>query len=177
MRVIEGCVRVQDDSLLKEYYTIIDIVKDFDKNLLTVKGWGVTLSLAGLGIGFQYQHSGLFIVAAISSLSFWAIEGVIKRHQMRYYVRMREIEFLRSRKESDADSSFSPLIDWSWHLAPKYFEGELQGNPSPPERYSSTPSYRLAWVLPHVFLPHLITVVAGCILFLLSITGKLNIPL
>lgn len=73
---------MQDDSLLKEYYTIIDIVKDFDKNLLTVKGWGVTLSLAGLGIGFQYQHSGLFIVAAISSLSFWAIEGVIKRHQI-----------------------------------------------------------------------------------------------
>ena len=168
---------MQDDSLLKEYYTIIDIVKEFDKNLLTVKGWGVTLSLAGLGIGFQYQHSGLFIVAAISSLSFWAIEGVIKQHQMRYYVRMREIEFLRSKEVSDADSPYSPLIDWSWSQAPGYFNGKSQENPSPPTLYGSTLSYKLAWMFPHVFLPHLITVIAGCVLFLLSITGKLDIPL
>jgi hypothetical protein len=168
---------LQDDSLTKEYYTIVDIVKEFDRNLLTVKGWGVTLSLAGLGIGFQYQHYGLFIVAAISSLSFWAIEGVIKRHQMRYYVRMREIEFIKSMKEEDADNSSSPSIDWSWTLAPKYFEGKLDGKPAPPERYTSTKSYRYAWMLPHVFLPHLITVVAGCILFLLAIIRIIKMPL
>jgi hypothetical protein len=168
---------LQDDSLTKEYYTIVDIVKEFDRNLLTVKGWGVTLSLAGLGIGFQYQHYGLFIVAAISSLSFWAIEGVIKRHQMRYYVRMREIEFIKFRKEEDAENFSSPSIDWSWTLAPEYFEGKRLGKPSSPERYTSTKSYRYAWMFPHVFLPHLITVVAGCILFLLAITGTLNMPL
>ncbi|MGB8645105.1 MAG: hypothetical protein WCF84_07700 [Anaerolineae bacterium] len=50
-----------DDSLLKEYYAILDLVKDYDKNLLTIKGWAVTLSLAALGLGFQYRHYGFFI--------------------------------------------------------------------------------------------------------------------
>jgi hypothetical protein len=32
--------------------SLTDIVKDFDQRLLTIKGWGVTLSLASLGLGF-----------------------------------------------------------------------------------------------------------------------------
>jgi hypothetical protein len=40
---------MSEDFLAKEYFALEDIVKDFDKRLFTVKGWGVTLSLAALG--------------------------------------------------------------------------------------------------------------------------------
>jgi hypothetical protein len=42
-----------EERLLKEYYEIVRIVGEFDGRLMTVKGWGVTLSLAALGWGFQ----------------------------------------------------------------------------------------------------------------------------
>src|SRR5215212_8537721 len=67
-------------NLLREYYQVFQTVNEFDKQLLTVKGWGVTLSLAALAWGFQYAHYGLFLVAALSGLAFWLNEGVMKRH-------------------------------------------------------------------------------------------------
>jgi len=44
------------EGLSTEYYKIVGAVSDFDKNLLTVKGWGVTLGLAAIAWGFQNQH-------------------------------------------------------------------------------------------------------------------------
>ena len=84
-----------DDPELQEYFVLIRNVSEFDQRLLTVKSWGVTLSLAALGFGFQFGSYGMFLVAAASSLAFWSLEGVMKRHQMRYYPRMREIEVNR----------------------------------------------------------------------------------
>src|ERR1700730_40333 len=81
---------MSEDFLMKEYFTLQDIVKDFDQRLITVKGWGVTLSLAALGFGFQFQHYGFFLIAAVSGIGFWAIEVAIKRHQTRFYIRIRE---------------------------------------------------------------------------------------
>src|SRR5690349_9417546 len=78
------------DDLMTEYYRI----SGFDQRLLTVKSWGVTFSLATLGLGFQQDHYGLFLVAAAGGLAFWLIEGSIKLHQMRYYPRMGDIEVL-----------------------------------------------------------------------------------
>lgn len=48
----ESMKRLHDD-LHTEYTKLLDIVNGFDQRLLTVKGWGVTLSLASLGLGFQ----------------------------------------------------------------------------------------------------------------------------
>ncbi len=58
-------------------------VADFDQRLLTVKGWGVTLSLPALGLGFRYRVYGFFLIAAAGSLAFWVIEHAAMRHQMR----------------------------------------------------------------------------------------------
>src|SRR5438309_8985306 len=103
-----------EDFLSKEYFALVDIVKDFDQRLLTIKGWGVTLSLAALGFGFQYQHYGLFLVAAISAFTFWAIESMTKKHQMRHYVRIREIEVLALELKSGTLSDIlTPQINWS----------------------------------------------------------------
>jgi len=92
---------INEQALLREYYEILKIVGEFDGRLMTVKGWGVTLSLAALAWGFQYSHYGLFLVASLSGLGFWLIEGAMKRHQMRFYLRMREIEVLQYQQGTD----------------------------------------------------------------------------
>jgi hypothetical protein len=161
-----------DDFLSKEYFALVDIVKDFDQRLLTVKGWGVTLSLAALGLGFQYSHYGLFLVAAISAIGFWSIEAVTKIFQMRHYVRMREIEVRRA--ELALTDIPTPQIDWSWQIAAYYFKGEYTGAPPHPNRYGYSSFNIRTWFYPHVFLPHAISLVAGGILFVLGITGSLH---
>ena len=42
-------------------------------------------------MGFQYAHNGHFLVA-LSGLGLWIIEAILKRHQIRFYLRMRDIE-------------------------------------------------------------------------------------
>ena len=49
---------MSDDAELQEYFSLVKSVANFDQRLLTVKSWGVTLSLVALGLGFQYQMSG-----------------------------------------------------------------------------------------------------------------------
>ena len=82
-----GLDRLHDD-LQAEYAKLVDIVTGYDQRLLTIKGWGVTLSLASLGFGFQQGHYGLFLVAAASGLAFWAVEATTKIHQIHYYPRL-----------------------------------------------------------------------------------------
>ena len=62
------------NDLQVEYGKLVDIVTSYDQRLLTIKGWGVTLSLASLGLGFQQNHYGLFLVAAASGFAFWLLE-------------------------------------------------------------------------------------------------------
>jgi len=160
----------------QEYFALVKVVGDFDQRLITIKGWGVTLSLAALGLGFQYRAYGFFLVAAASSLAFWLIEGTVKRHQMRHYPRMREIEvnhYISTGESTRAISS--PRIDWSWQQAEKILRGKRAGAAVSPS--GSTLGYRLSWGLPHVFLPHVITFAVGAALFVLGFTGCLGFPL
>jgi hypothetical protein len=161
------------EALLKEYYEILKIVGDFDGRLMTVKGWGVTLSLAALGLGFQYGRYGLFLVASLSGLGFWLIEGVMKRHQMRYYLRMREIEVLQYQRMTRDDIKIfsSPRIDSSWSFAGGLYEGKQKGDYRPMAIRSSRSSYRFAWFLPNVFLPHAVSVFAGLALIFCAVRG------
>lgn len=167
-------------ELSMEYYKLFDIVNEFDKRLLTVKSWGLTFSLGALALGFQEKHYGLFLVACISSIAFWFIEGVFKKHQMRFYVRMREIEVinfeLSKSKLSDGTIISTPQIDWSWKNAPDYFKGAISTSLSP-ERYGqdSYYFYVLTWFFPHIYLPHVITAVTGGVLFMLGAYGKISI--
>jgi hypothetical protein len=163
-----------EEALLREYYEILKIVGDFDGGLLTVKGWGVTLSLAALSLGFQQSHYGLFLVASLSGLGFWLIEGIMKRHQMRYYLRMREIELLQYQRviQDDARIFSSPRIDSSWSFAGGLYEGKQKGFAPPVVARGPENSYRLAWFFPHVFLPHIVSVLAGLALLGYGINGS-----
>jgi hypothetical protein len=96
-RATEANLERLHGDLQVEYSRLDDIISEFDQRLLTIKGWGVTLSLASLGLGFQQNHYGLFLVAAASGLAFWIVEATTKWHQMRYYPRMRDYRVHRLR--------------------------------------------------------------------------------
>jgi uncharacterized membrane protein len=138
-----------DCTALKEYFEILSIVADFDQRLLTIKSWGITFSLATLALGVQKRHRGLLLVATLSSLSFWALEGTTKGHQMRYYPRMREIEVACA-------GQGGPRIDTSWSeaLSPP---SRLDQSPSAPTSRRLGREYWLRWFFPAVMIPHVFT--------------------
>jgi hypothetical protein len=94
---------------------------------------------------------------------------------------MREIEVISSALSGielpDGSQVSTPLIDWSWEKATESFKGNEQKKWSPPERYKKKATFALTWLLPHVFLPHIITVVIGGILFILGVLHVLKMPL
>jgi hypothetical protein len=158
----------------EEYFALLKAVAEFDQRLLTVKGWGVTLSLAALGFGFQYRAYGLFLVAAVSGVAFWIIEHAAKRHQMRHYVRMREIEAARYQRADPADKATSaPRIDWSWERARDVLDGRAAEADRAVSPRGENPWHARAWWLPHVMLPHALTLAAGALLFALGVADLL----
>jgi hypothetical protein len=145
----------------------------------------VTVSLASIGLAFQQQHYGLFLVAAITGIAFWGVEAVTKVHQMRFYPRMRAIEVICYRRfsvQSDDGTVSSPLIDWSWKVGPESFDRTSGFDPDRPERVPVTVRGRSSSVrqlartiwFPHVALPHVISLAAGLILFGLGASGHLH---
>ena len=163
-----------DDFEQEEYFALVKAVNDCDQRLITIKGWGVTLSLVALGLGFQYRAYGFFLIAAASGLAFWIIEGAVKRHQMRHYPRMREIEVNRYVADGRSATS-SPRMDFSWQHAAALlggWEAHAQADTNVTPR-TSTPVYSLTWVLPHVAFPHAITFAIGTALFLLGVCDRL----
>ena len=173
-------------ELLTEYYKIFDTINDFDKRLLTIKGWGVTMSLAALGMACKEKNYWIFLVAVVSSLAFWILEYLTKLHQMRYYVRMREIECVKYQisgyKDGKKPKISSPQIDWSWANAKAFFTGIGYRYCSKPEfsgdhHYTDNiPNYYIMWIFPHVSLPHCITFISGLIGFFIFHSGKYHWP-
>ena len=160
---------MHDEPELQEYFALVKIVSEFDQRLLTIKGWGVTLSLVALGLGFQYQSYGMFLVAAASSFAFWGLEGAMKRHQMRYYPRMRQIEINRSSRTSEEERHLSaPLIDWSFTEANDLLRGELSKIDYIPQPIGENKWYTRTWLLPPVWIPHAITFFIAITLFVLA---------
>lgn len=159
------------EDLTKEYFTLVDIVTGFDGRVMTVKGWSVTLSLAGLGLGFQQGHFAIFALAAATALSFWIIEGQMKTQQWRYYSRMRDIEIAQyhlNRITLPSLGQFSALrIDQQWgykgNLPDWRNDAPWRRKPKEIRRFLYKP-----YLAPHVFLPHAVAVVVGLALFVAS---------
>jgi hypothetical protein len=139
---------------------------------MLVKGWSVTLSLAGLGLGFQQQHHALFALAAGTALAFWYIDVLLKGFQLRYYARMRDIEYAAYRINAvplkGLDRHSAPRIDMSW----AYRGQDKDWRTNPPERRSPDDIrrlLRLRYVMPQVLLPHAVAVVVGTGLFVAAL--------
>lgn len=162
------------DDLQTEYWRLLAVVDGFDQRLVTVKSWGVTGSLASLGLGFQQRHYGLFLVAALSAAAFWLLEALTKGHQMRYYPRIREIEVAAFAlyRVSTADGEYwSPGIDSSWTEA---FSEDASAGPMPRERAYTGAGDAVRHILlkPHVALPHVFVAALGLCLFALGLAGS-----
>ena len=94
---------------------------------------------------------------------------------MRYYYRMREIEVLRyeRNKEKEPEVISSPLIDYSWSYAGLVYRG-INQEFRPSLNRGPRKSYQRVWFFPHVLLPHILSVIAGLILFSLGRLGFLG---
>lgn len=162
-------------DLAAEYAALTRIVGEYDGRLVTVKGWSVTVTVAGLGLGFQQQHAALFALSTLSGLSFWAVESLIKRHQVRYYPRMRQIEAWSARVAAGGFSA--PRIDWAWTAA---------GSATPTARMAQPPAEltdeqirrmcRHVALLPHVLVPGVPAALVGALLSVLVAVGALGLP-
>lgn len=168
-------------ALAAEYAALVRTVSEFDGRLLTVKSWSVTLSLAGLGLGFQQQHYALFALAAATGAAFWLIEAMTKRHQVRYYPRMRQIEAWSAAgsdlRLGDVPVS-APRIDAAWTAAGR--ADPAAALRERPRELTSDEIRRLrrhVALLPHVFVPSAFAVVLGLVLTALAATGVLDVPL
>jgi hypothetical protein len=166
---------------------------------MTIKGWSVTLSLAALGFGFKEQSYALFALAAATGLAFWFIDVLMKRYQLRYYARMRDIERamfeLNRVRLSDGRLISAPRIDMTWPFSGKRKrvmedqEGNKPNKPKkpkewkeddwrdePPERRSPEKVRELLrrplW-MPQVAFPHVAAVLLGTALFIAALA---NVP-
>ena len=172
-------------DLLQEYYAILEVVSGFDQRVMTIKGWSVTLSLAALGLGFQQGHYALFALGAVTAMGFWFIDATTKRHQLRYYARMRDIELAtynlnhvtleavdpKHEYQIPLGAVSAPRIDMYWSF-PK---GKLPDwRTDVPWRRTPAELQRMlrrAFWMPHVLLPHAVAIALGALLFVAALFG------
>ncbi len=155
-------------DLNAEYGALLKLVSEFDARLVTIKSWSITVSLAGIGLGFQQGHYALFALASGAATCFWLIESINKRHQIRYYPRMREIETIAAELNPlllGGKLVSSPQVDWKWE---KFSSSELP-QMRPDDDFAKL--LRRVPFLPHVLVPAVVIVIAGAILFLLGAGG------
>jgi hypothetical protein len=161
-------------DLGREYYALLDIVTGYDQRQMTIKGWSVTLSLAALLLGFQEGHYALFGLAAATAAAFWTMDVLLKRHQVRYYPRMRDIEvtaFALNRVPVEGMGEVSaPRVDLAWGYTGR--PGSPDVRVEPPERRGAQEVRRLLrspfWMA-HVMLPHVLAVALGTALFVAAL--------
>lgn len=84
-------------AIQAEYLKLQDIIESFDARALQIKGWSVTLSLAGLVAAFANKDAAqarmvIILLAVMSAICFWAIEFIWKCHQWALLARVEEIE-------------------------------------------------------------------------------------
>lgn len=164
-------------DLAREYYALLDVVSAYDGRVVVVKGWSVTLSLAALGLGFQFEHYALFALGAATALGFWYLDALLKGHQMRSYSRMRDIEvaaYELNRVELPGLGAVSaPRIDMTWGFTGRAQDGDWRTDA--PERRTAQDVRRMLrrrYVMPHVLLPHLVAVVLGSALFVAALGDR-----
>lgn len=80
------------DLLKSEYVMLQEFYEDIDHRGLTIKGWCVTVAVAGIGAGVAYQSSILFLAVTITALLFWYLEGYWRGLSFFFSRRILEIE-------------------------------------------------------------------------------------
>lgn len=146
----------QKQQLLQaEYFHLHASIEKFDERALTIKGWSVTVSMAGIAAAFLEKAAVLLLLAGLAALLFWLIEGLWKAFQHAHYRRIRQIERYFA-GAWPAQKKIAVLhITGSWHYS-----------------WSTNKSgtlWRILFSRPHVYLPHAVVAFGGLLLWVLNL--------
>ncbi len=99
------------DLAVQEYFHLSSILESYDEKILTIKGWGVTVSLVLLGTAVLRKSRPTLLVSGLGAVAFWLLEayyGIIARAHAD-----RVVELERSLRTGSAAVP-SPAIYSSW---------------------------------------------------------------
>jgi hypothetical protein len=129
----------QKDEFLKDEYLLLQgFYEDFDHRALTIKGWSVTVAVAGLAVGFEKSSPAIWALAGIAAAMFWIIDGKWRMSQYANHKRIKEIE---AHFRNKSGSGIVPL---------QAFERWWSG-------YEEQSLHKVLWY-PVVMLPHALAV-------------------
>jgi len=85
------------ELLRDEYMKLQDVVEQFDERALQIKGWSVTVSLAGMAAAIVADIDAgdkalAFFLAGVGAAAFWLIEFFWKCFQWTFFHRIDQIE-------------------------------------------------------------------------------------
>jgi hypothetical protein len=146
------------DLLKAEYLHLQNVVVSYDGQLLTIKAWSVTASLAGLAAAFSTHSVWLLVLSLISSVLFWITEALWKAFQHAYYGRINELESDFTLDEQ----TLAPMQTW------KRWNEDFPAKVSFKETCE-----RLKWL--HVLLPHGFVAGVSLLLLILVAAGRLHL--
>jgi len=136
-------------ALQAEYLQLQKTIEDFDSRALTIKAWSVSFSLVAVAGAFVSNSDVVLLVASLSALLFWLLEGTWKGFQYAYYRRSKSIE-AHFRGDVSLPAPFQIGTTWS----ASWREGGVR---------------RIAWILtwPQVAMPHLAVCILALAIFVL----------
>ena len=143
-------------ELLNNEYTMLQqFYQDIDNRGLTIKGWSVTVSLAGIGAGLLYS-GWIFLGVMGAALLFWYLEG--------YW---RGLSFFFSRRILAIEAA---IREGTWkEMDP------LQIYHAWDEAYQVSGDQTFRYMLKRPSLwPHVLVAIISLLLFILAITGIIN---
>ena len=141
----------QTGLLAQEYQQLQTAWRETGARMVTIKAWSVTFSAAGLGLAYSQAAPAFFLIASLSALVFWLIEGIIKSHQRAFVDRITQIEeHFNGGEQTVAFRIFKE-------------RAAFLNRTSKIRRVTATLLY------PHVMLPHTVVAAAGLALFAIHV--------
>lgn len=134
------------DLLKEEYFHLQSTIEKFDEKSLQIKGWSITVCLAGAIAATVSdeleapERAVAYWICAAGSAAFWLIDAAWKDFQRRYFPRVAVIE--KAFAQSKADS-LAPLQISSQNFRRRGLA-------------KAAKAYMTALILPHVLLPHVL---------------------
>lgn len=140
-----------NSALQAEYLHIQKTIEDFDTRALTIKAWSITFGLVAITGAFVSNACVAFLISAISAAIFWILEIQWKLFQICYYERSDLIE---------AHFAGGDAVEEPFQISSAWLR-----------RWQALRTADIFVVarMPHVALPHLIVIVMGVLLFILTL--------
>ena len=149
---------IEKQSILKdEYLHIQSAIESYDGQIVSIKIWSIIFNLTALISAFATETPEAFLIASLSAAMFWLTEGHWKTFQHAYYDRAGKLEEFFAGKQQD----IQPL-----QTGASWYENWQQGG---------TKQLLRIMVQPQVYLPHVVTIVSGVVLYVLFATGHMTV--